>query len=106
MHHSALLQGPAQRQRQLPFLNARPGLRRDRRFPSAICDGLQYLPGNRAINSNPTDTNAQSRTHMCVVGAALVPMRVSFRHAIETRIHPPTASAPHEPGQKRTAAAR
>lgn len=33
MHHSALLQGPAQRQQQLPFLNARPDLRRRSPLP-------------------------------------------------------------------------
>lgn len=78
----------------------------DRRFHGAIGDGLQDPQGDRTIDPNSTDADAQPRAHVRVVAAALVAMSIALRLTVEDTHHPAAASAPHQPGQERASTAR
>ena len=51
----------------------------DRGFDRTIGDRLQDLQSDRAIDPNTADADAQSRTDMGVIAAALVAMGIAFR---------------------------
>ena len=78
----------------------------DRGLHRTIGDSLEDLQGNRAIDPNTTDADAQPCTDMSVIAAALVAMGIAFAHAVEDAHHPSTASTPHQTGEQCTSAAR
>jgi hypothetical protein len=62
------------------------------------------LQGDRSVDPNATDADAQPRTHMGVVAAALVTMGVALRQTVENAHHPATAPAPDQAAEQGTSA--
>ncbi len=72
-------------------------------FHRPIRDRIEDLKGDRTIDPDAADANAQPRADMGVVTAALVTMSVAFPHAAEDAHHPAAPAAPHQAGQQGTA---
>jgi hypothetical protein len=54
-------------------------------------DCLQHLQSNRAIDQHTSDADAQSRTYMSIIVAALLTMSVASAHAVKDAHHSPTS---------------
>ena len=69
-------------------------------------DRLENLQSNRAIDPHASDADAQSRTHMGIIAAALIAMSVAFPHAVEDPHHSSAPTAPHQASEQCAPAAR
>jgi hypothetical protein len=85
--------------------SSRPGPFR-RGFHRTIGDSLEDLQGNRAVDPNTPDADAQPCTDMSVIAAALIAMGIAFPHPVESAHHSATASTSHQAGEQGTSAAR
>ena len=79
--------------------------REHRRLDGPFGDGLHDLPGERPVDANTTDAEAEPGADMPVITSALVAVGMTAAHAVEYPHHAPTAAAPHEPGEQGATAA-
>ena len=78
-----------------------------RRLDSPVRHRLQDRGRDRAIDTQAADPDAQARSDVSVIAAALIAVRVARAHAVEHPHHAPALPAAHQAGQQRppTAAA-
>jgi hypothetical protein len=58
----------------------------------SLHDGISY----RLVDPYSSDSYALARADVCIVAAALIPMRVARRHSIKHMHDPATATATHQ----------
>ena len=78
----------------------------DRGLLRTIGDSLEDLQGDRAVDPNAADADAQPGADMSVIAAALIAVGIAFAHPVEDAHHPSTASTSHQTGEQRASAAR
>jgi hypothetical protein len=59
-------------------------------------DSLHDVIGDRLVDSYAADSYALARANVCIVAAALIPMRMARRHSIEHMHDPATTTASHK----------
>jgi hypothetical protein len=59
-------------------------------------DSLHDVIGDRLVDSYAADSYALARANVCIVAAALIPMRMARRHSVEHMHDPATTTASHK----------